>query len=236
MRLTARNIPRRSLNSWRVSPIASARLGLRNRKRPGGARFVPLFSRVLATDASPEQIDRSEGPPNVEFRVAAAESSGLPAHSTDLVTVAQALHWLDPPSFFTEAKRVLAPNGAIAVWGYGDPILDTPELQRILHAFNRGTIEDYWLPERRLVLDGYATIPFPFDEVPAPSFSLVRDLTLAELIGYVRTWSATARFVAEHGTAELQALESELGRHWGDPSRARRVEAPMFIRAGHVTV
>ncbi|MEP6905690.1 MAG: methyltransferase domain-containing protein, partial [Gemmatimonadales bacterium] len=50
------------------------------------------FSRVLATDASREQIERAEGPPNVEFRVAAADSSGLPDHSTDLVTAAQALH------------------------------------------------------------------------------------------------------------------------------------------------
>jgi len=192
------------------------------------------FSSVLGTDASPEQIDKSDGPPNVEFRVATAESSGLPTHSADLVTVAQALHWFDTPSFFAEAKRVLVPNGAIAGWGYGDPVLDTPELQRILHGFNRGTIEDYWLPERKLLLDGYATIPFPFAEVHVPSFSLVRDLTLDQLMGYVRTWSATARFVAEQGNAELERLESDLGRHWGDPERARRVEAPMYIRAGHV--
>ena len=192
------------------------------------------FTGVLATDASPEQIERAEAPPNVEFRVAAAESSGLPNHSADLVTVAQALHWFDPPSFFAEVKRVLVPHGAIAVWGYGDPLLDTPELQRILHGFNRGTIEEYWLPERMLLLGGYAAIPFPFSEVPVPSLSLTRELTLAELMGYVRTWSATARFVAEKGTSGLETLESELRRHWGDPERARRVEAPMYIRAGHV--
>ena len=189
----------------------------------------------MATDASPAQIARSEGPPNVEFRVAAAESSGLAAHSVDLVTVAQALHWFNAPEFFTEAQRVLAPGGAIAVWGYGDPLLDTPELQRILHAFNRGTIESYWLPERALLLAGYTTIPFPFAEVPVPVFALTRDLSLSELIGYVRTWSATARFVAEHGVAEVEKLESDLRRHWGDPERARRVKAPMFLRAGHLS-
>jgi len=150
-----------------------------------------------------------------------------------MVTVAQALHWFDANSFFREAKRVLAPGGAIAVWGYGDPVLDTPELHRMLHDFNRGTIESFWLPERRLLLDGYATLPFPFEEVPAPTLTLTRRCTLAELIGYVRSWSATARYVAEHGTAGLEALESELARHWGDPEHTRCVEAPMYLRAGY---
>lgn len=193
------------------------------------------FDHVVATDASPEQIARAEGPPNLDFRLGPAESSGLADRSVDLVTAAQALHWFDPNSFFREVKRVLAPGGAIAVWGYGDPILDTPELQQILHDFNRGTIESFWLPERQLLLDGYATLPFPFEETPAPALTLARSLTLAELIGYVRSWSATARYVAEHGTGELEALESELARHWGDPEHARRVEAPMYLRAGHVT-
>lgn len=196
--------------------------------------LAPHFRRVLATDASPEQIHEAHGPPNVEFRVAPAEPSGLASRSADLVTVAQALHWLNAPQFFREVERVLVPGGAIAVWGYGDPILDTPDLQRILHEFNRGTIESYWLPERVLVLDGYSTIPFPFAEVPVPTFSIARDLSLAGLMGYVRTWSATARFVAEHGTGEVERLESELSRYWGDPTNPRRVEAPMFIRAGHV--
>jgi hypothetical protein len=148
------------------------------------------------------------------------------------VTVAQALHWLDPELFFGEAKRVLAEGGAIAVWGYGDPVLDTPELQAILHQFNRGTIESYWLPERQLVLDGYSTGPFPFDEVAVPKFTLSRELTLPALMGYVRTWSATARYIAENGTAALERLEADLGRHWGDPLRPRFVEAPLHLRAG----
>ena len=194
------------------------------------------FDRVVATDASPEQIARAEPRPGVEYRVARANDSGLPDQSVDLVTVAQALHWLDPEEFFAEAKRVLDPGGAIAVWAYADPVLDAAELQEILHRFNRGTIEAYWLPERKLVLDGYAAVLFPFDEVPAPKFMLTRECTLEELIGYVRTWSATARFVAEHGTAEVERLESELGRHWGDPSGRHRVDAPIFLRAGYLPV
>lgn len=174
----------------------------------------------------------AEPRPRIEYRVAQADASGLPDRSVDLVTVAQALHWLEPEPFFAEVKRVLAPGGVVAVWAYGDPVLDTPELQEILHRFNRGTIESYWLPARDLVLEGYATVPFPFDEVSTPSFTLSRECTLAELVGYVRTWSATARYVAEQGSTALQRLESDLAANWGDPSAGHRVNSPLFLRAG----
>jgi len=111
-------------------------------------------------------------------------------------------------------------------------VLDTPELHQILHRFNRGTIENYWLPERSLVLEGYASVPFPFNEVATPQLTLSRQCTLAELMGYVRTWSATARYVAEHGTDEVEQLQRDLMAHWGDPSARHRVDAPLFLRAG----
>ena len=195
--------------------------------------LVSRFQRVIATDASAEQIAMAEPRSGIEFQVAPSDSSGLPDSSVDLVTAAQALHWFDARAFFTEAERVLSPGGAIAVWGYGDPVLDTPVLHEILHAFNRGTIESYWLPERQLLLDGYRDIEFPFEEIAVPTFTLERRCTLVSLIGYVRTWSATARFVAEHGLGEVERLESELASHWGTPDTERWVRAPLFLRAAH---
>jgi SAM-dependent methyltransferase len=191
------------------------------------------FQRVIATDASAEQIGMADPRPGIEFRVAPADSSGLPDCSVDLVTAAQALHWFDAHAFFREAGRVLSAGGAIAVWGYGDPVLDSPVLQRILHGFNRATIESYWLPERQLLLDGYRDIEFPFREVAVPRFTLERRCNLANLMGYVRTWSATARFVADHGLGEVERLESELASHWGSPDNEPWVRAPLFLRAGY---
>ena len=60
-----------------------------------------VFDRVVATDASAEQVDAARPHPRVEYRVAPAEESGLASDSADAVTVAQAVHWFDRPAFYT---------------------------------------------------------------------------------------------------------------------------------------
>ncbi len=77
------------------------------------------FDRVVATDASAEQIASAQPQPGVEYRVAVAHESGLPGNSVGLLTVAQALHWFDFERFWTEANRVLIRKGVVAVWAYG---------------------------------------------------------------------------------------------------------------------
>ena len=190
------------------------------------------FERVMGVDPSASQIDHAVPHSRVEYRVAAAESTGLPSRSADLVAAAQALHWFDAPAFFAEVRRLLVPHGAIAIWGYGDPILEPPSLQTRLHQFNRGLLEEYWNPERGVLLAGYSTIEFPFEEVPAPTLNLEARWTLAELSGYLRTWSATSNFVAARGFDPVIELEESMAREWGDPAMPRAIRWPLHIRAG----
>jgi ubiquinone/menaquinone biosynthesis C-methylase UbiE len=77
------------------------------------------FNKVLATDASAEQIASAKPHPRVEYSVALAEQSGLESGSVSLVTVAQALHWFNLERFYPETKRVLKPAGVLAAWAYG---------------------------------------------------------------------------------------------------------------------
>jgi ubiquinone/menaquinone biosynthesis C-methylase UbiE len=191
------------------------------------------FGRVVATDASAEQVAAARPRPGVDFRVAPAERSGLDDHAVDLVTVAQALHWFDVPAFFREARRVLRPGGLLATWCYGNPALPDPALDRALAAFIDGAVGPYWPPERRLILEGYATLAFPFREIAPPPLSLEADLTLAGFAGYLRTWSATTRYVAAHGTDPVDALVAELRPAWGDPDAPRRVRWPLAFRVGY---
>jgi SAM-dependent methyltransferase len=190
------------------------------------------FQRVIATDASASQLAYAVAHPRVEYRVAPAEASGLAAESIDLVTVAQALHWFDIPAFFAEVRRVLATGGVLAVWCYGDPTLDHPLLDDVLRRYNRGTVEQYWPPERDLVLDEYRAVPFPFDDMASPPFSLEASWSLPELMGYLRSWSATNRYVKAHGLDPVVDVESQMRAAWGSPETTHVIRWPVTLRVG----
>ena len=196
------------------------------------AEIAEHFDRVIATDPSTRQVENATPRSNVEYRVAPAENSGLPRESVDLVTAAQALHWFDAAAFFSEAARVLKPDGVIAVWGYGDPVLDTPQLQQLLHEFNRVKLEPYWFPERQLLLEGYRTIHFPFAELTTPELELRAEWTLMQLLGYLRTWSSAARYLGKHGSDPVSGIEASLAALWGDAERRRLIRWPIYMRAG----
>lgn len=190
------------------------------------------FASVVGTDGSATQLAHATRHPRVEYRVAPAEESGLPTGWADLVTVAQALHWFDLSRFYAEARRVLAADGLLAVWCYGDCRLDDPTVDRIVHRYNRDTVEEYWPPERDLVLAEYRSIPFPFREVATPSVRLEAFWTLPQLAGYLRSWSATTRCARVTGRDPVAAVEEALERVWGPPDSARVVSWPLTVRAG----
>ena len=70
--------------------------------------LVKHFDRVIATDISTEQIKQATLHPQVEYRVARSEQSGLVENSVDLVTVASAIHWFKKKSMPPSQKSVPA--------------------------------------------------------------------------------------------------------------------------------
>jgi len=139
------------------------------------------FEKVIATDASADQLQNAPLLPNVEWRLASGEASGLDAGSVDVVTVAQALHWLDLPRFWQECYRVLKPEGIIAVWGYGIASLIHPSTNQIFQDFYHGVVGEYWPKERRIVEEGYAGIDFPFQEIPVSAFEMMQSWDVEHL-------------------------------------------------------
>jgi SAM-dependent methyltransferase len=190
------------------------------------------FAHVAATDASAAQIAAAEANPRIAYSVAPAEASGLETASADLVTVAQALHWFDIERFYAEARRVLKPGGVIAVWCYGVFRAADPAVDRAAQRFYSETVGPYWPPERVIVESGYATLPFPFEPIEAPRFEMITNWTLAELAGYWRSWSATARYQAATGLDPVTPLEAELEALWGDPAAPMRIDWPLSLRVG----
>lgn len=200
-----------------------------------GQATLPLtrfFRRVWATDVSAAMLDNAPRHPGIEYRAAPAESSGLDAATVDLVTVAQALHWLDLDPFYAEVERVLMPGGVLAVWTYGNQHLQHEALDEVLQHFYFKVVGDYWLAERRHVESGYRTLPFPFAELEAPAFEMQEQWSLPQLLGYIGTWSASQRYREALGKDPVERLARELTSLWGKPASVRQVRWPLSLRVG----
>jgi hypothetical protein len=63
---------------------------------------------------------------------------------------------------------------------------------------------------------------------------MTAEWTRTELVGYVTTWSATAKLVAEHGAAPLDAFVVELTREWPDDDARRTIRWPLTLRLARV--
>ncbi|OLC73141.1 MAG: SAM-dependent methyltransferase [Gemmatimonadetes bacterium 13_1_40CM_4_69_8] len=191
------------------------------------------FARVVATDASPEQIAQAAVHPKVEYRCTRAEASGLPERVADLATAAQAVHWFDLPAYYAEVRRVARPDGIVAVISYGVVTADA-DLDGVIQPFYRNVLGSYWPPERRHVDDGYRSLPFPFEELAAPAFEIRLDWRLDDLIGYVATWSAVWALEQAEGQGPLGRFRRDLEAAWGPATVVRTVRWPLALRVGRV--
>jgi SAM-dependent methyltransferase len=92
---------------------------------------------VTAVDPSPDMLSvLSTRLPQARTVPGTAEATGLPKNSVELVTVAQAWHWLDPAAAAAEAARILVPGGTLGVLS-NQLAVEIPwvhRLSRIMHA------------------------------------------------------------------------------------------------------
>ena len=191
------------------------------------------FKHVLATDLSAEQIAQAAPHSRIEYHATPAETSGLPGRSCDLVAVAQALHWFCSDAFYAEVKRVLKPGGLLAAWTY-TLLRGEPELNAVVEDFYTNTVGPWWPPERRWVDLSYRDMPFPFAGIATPDFEIRLEWTLNDLLAYVRTWSATQRYIMETGSDPCKDLAVRLQGVWPDPETSKVVRWPIALRCGRL--
>jgi len=190
------------------------------------------FDHVIATDASTAQIDAAIATAGVSYRVAPAEQSGLDANSIDLLTVGQALHWFDLPRFFAEAARVVKSDGVVAAWSYRmcsvDDVVDAP-----LDELYSDVVDAFWPPERDIVDRAYVDIEFPAPLLDVPGFEMSVAWSVDDMLGYLRTWSASKRYATQLGEDPVAIIEARLRAAWGE--KARIAVWPLTVCAYRVT-
>lgn len=189
------------------------------------------YRQVIATDASREQIENAFPHERISYRVVPGESPSLQPQSVDLVTAAQAVHWFDRPKFYAQVKRVLKPDGAVAIWCYGLCSITT-EIDAPLRDFYNGTVGPYWPPERRLIDEAYRTIEFPFAEIAAPDFSMEQYWDLTQFLAYLGTWSAVQRYIKQNGRDPMPEFGESLCAFWRPSDRKQRIIWPLHVRVG----
>jgi len=185
------------------------------------------FTRVFASDASQSQIDAAVSHPRIEYRVARAEQTGLADSSLDLVTAGQAAHWFDEASFMDEARRILKPSGVLAIWCY-ETCEVSAACDAIIDKLYREIVGEYWPAERVTIEQGYSDIEMPGVAVPVPEMAMSLDWSVADMIGYLGTWSACKRYEEANRSDPVDKIMDALTGAWGDG--VRQVSWPLRIK------
>jgi ubiquinone/menaquinone biosynthesis C-methylase UbiE len=189
------------------------------------------FNKVYATDISAQQLEHAVQQKNIIYSLSSAEQTPFKNHTFDLITVGQALHWFDLNKFYAEVKRVLKPDGLLAVWGYSVCSINA-DVDKFFIDFYLNTVGPYWDSARKIVEDEYKDLPFPFAEIPSPKFSIIVEWTLEEFAGYLTTWSATQKFIKDKKYNPIPSFIEKIAPYW---SSKQRVTFPVFIKLGKQT-
>lgn len=193
--------------------------------------LVTRFARVVATDASAEQIANAAPHARISYGVNSYES-GIADGTAQLVTVGQALHWFDMEVFIAEVRRVLQDGGVLAAFAYGHSRV-SPAVDALVREHHDMTLGGYWPPEHRLIHEGYRSLALPIEELVPPPLEMHEEWSVEQYIGFFRTWSATQRYLRVRGEEGIRGFELALRERWGDAAR-RTVSWPLVIRAGIV--
>jgi ubiquinone/menaquinone biosynthesis C-methylase UbiE len=110
---------------WQIADIGSGTGILTEILLLKGCRVTGVEPNAAMRKAAEERLGGYERFYSQEGR---AESTGLEDHSVDLITVAQAFHWMEPGTARREFIRILRPGGHIAlIWNLR--LTHTPFLQ-----------------------------------------------------------------------------------------------------------
>jgi SAM-dependent methyltransferase len=181
-------------------------------------QLAEYFTQVIGVDISKAQIHEAqgtgeqEGHKNLKFVVGNGMDLPVETSSVDVVTIAQAWHWLpDTTQFYSECKRVLKPGGCISVYGYGNVKLLDGSCHLLVENFYRNTLQGCWHKERRHIDNEYADVNLPFANTERHDIEMTKNFSLNDFIGYLSSWSGYERYLQLNPeNAELQALKDKL--------------------------
>ncbi|XP_042516065.1 putative methyltransferase DDB_G0268948 [Macadamia integrifolia] len=202
------------------------------------------YEQVIATDVSEAQLKHARPHPKVHYvhtplSMSEDELVSLIGGegSVDLITVAEAVHWFDLPTFYSLVNRILRkPGGVIAVWGYKNFTVN-PVFDSVMKRFI-GTTIPFFNANISYIKDSYCTLPFPSESVGIGSegnpvmLELPQEMSFDGVLKWMSSWSAVST-AKENGVDLLnEGVVKELESAWGESNLVRTVTREAFMIAG----
>jgi len=192
--------------------------------------LTEYFETVYATDISADQIAAAAPHPQISYRAAPAQDSGLRDRSVDCMTVATALHWFADAPFWAEIKRVAVDTAFFCAWTYQLPLCEPKIHTRFLDPLY-DLIDPYWAEGNRICMAGYTAenLNCPLPTISAPSFDAGGLWTARQLVNFVESWSAHFRAREDGLAQDLEALSAKFITERSD--RAIDIRLPISVLA-----
>lgn len=195
--------------------------------------LADYFETVEASDISEAQINNAVRKPNIQYHICPAEQTTFADNSFDLITVAQAYHWLNWKKFHDEATRVGKPNAVVAVWAYYLMSTNDENLNKLIRYFYKDITGPYWDYERRYVDDGYASAEFNYELLPSKKFEIKFNWSKEQLEGYFQSWSSVQKYVKTNNNNPIDLIKNDLDTIW-NTTEEKEVRFPIFLRIGRI--
>lgn len=169
--------------------------------------LLPHFREVIAVEPDPGMAAKlKEDVPSVIVYNITAEDFSQPPSTVDLVTIANALHWMDALRVFANVHSWLRPRAIFAV--FDRPLPKTiPAIDAITLAEMRGP----WKPYRddrlgkKYVWEDQIRSAAGFELFEETKFSYVIPMSSADFVGF---WRSTS-----YGSAYARSI-ADPGRYW----------------------
>ena len=106
-----------------------------------------IAENVIGTDVSREMIALAPKDKNIAYFVSNAENLPLNENEFNLITISQAIHWLNRKKFFSEARRVLKEKGWIIIYDnyFSGRMPENPQFHTL---YKKSFLEKYPIPPR----------------------------------------------------------------------------------------
>ena len=196
-------------------------------------KLADYFSSVKAIDISKAQLGEAVQKPNIEYLLSSAENTPFNDDTFDLITVAQAYHWFQHDIFNNEMHRIGKNGSIVAIWFYERTDTGDTELDNLLHHFYKDITGPYWDEGRQFVDNQYASLPFPYEPIPATPFTTTINYTLDQLKGYLTSWSAVQKFIKVNGYSPLTLIEEKLQTLWGN-EKTKAFPFAIYLKIGRI--